>query len=123
MQNNYKVGLCTGTTKFEGCWDETLIVYKAGKLCNSCNNRRKQEEYAKKHKDKPLFTEKAIKTMEGDKLTYMQVWNSKRPYCEECEKFLGNYTAEEAAKNHKEYFSHILKKSMYGLIRNESEEL
>lgn len=120
MQNNFKVGICTGTTKFEGCWDETLIVYKAGKLCNSCNNRRKQEAAAIKAKEKPLFTDKAIETMAGDKLTYMELWNTKPHYCEECNKFLGDHTAEEAAKNHKYVFSHILKKGMYGLIRNDA---
>ena len=119
MQNNFKVGLCTGTDKFEGCWEEKLIVFKSGHLCQTCNNSRLAERYKERAKDKPVFTEKAVKQMNDDNNVYMELWNTKPHFCEECNKHLGDHTDEEAAKNHKYVFSHILKKGMYGKIRHD----
>ena len=111
--NNYKIGTC------EGCGNETYIVYKKGGLCNYCNQKRKAAIYKERQKGKPLLSEKAVKQIRKDEQTYAQVWDSKPHFCEECTKFLGDYTAKEAIKLHREYFSHILKKSLYGKIRND----
>lgn len=114
---NYEVDYC------KGCGDPKLIVYKAGRLCDGCNNKRKREVYSERQNDRAKFNDKAIKQMQDDVKMYEKIWDEREPHCQECGKHLGNYTAQEAAKWHKEYFSHILPKGLYGKIRHVLENV
>lgn len=110
---NYKIKEC------KGCLEDKTIVYVSGQLCMSCNQTRLTKRYVERAKSKPLFSKKAQDVMKKDSEVYRKVWDMKPHYCEECSVPLANVEAEQAAKQFKFYFSHILKKGMYGKIRHD----
>lgn len=81
-----------------------------------CNGIRNTEKQLEKAKDRPLFSDKAKRTMSADLEFYWEIWTSKRHHCEECDTKLPEFKKEDVGK-YKIFFSHIISKGSEPRLR------
>ena len=76
------------------------------------NARQKRQRGLKK------FSEKMVALHKEDTIFYEEIWNSRKHFCENCGKFLGNNFRNKEGRIIVYRYAHIIPKSVYPYLRH-----